>query len=116
MRKIICKALKIDYQSSLLGHENEGKYYSVDETLINHIDGKQIWLLGICDNKAKEFRIEASYNRDMETLREFINAYVKKGNYIITDGWPAYSFLDHPDSGYRRIQHIHGGGDFGYGI
>ena len=53
MRKIICKALKIEYQSSLLRNDNEGKYYSVGETLINHYDGKQIWLLGICDNNTK---------------------------------------------------------------
>ena len=59
MRIIICKTLKIEYQSSLLGNENEGKYYSVDETLINHIEGRQIWLLGICDNNTKEFGIEA---------------------------------------------------------
>ena len=64
--------------------------------MINHYDGKQIWLLGICDNNTKEFHIEAAYNRNMNTLREFITSFVKKGNNIITDGWPAYSFLDEP--------------------
>ena len=34
MRKIICKALKFEYQSSLLGNENEGKYYSIDEKIM----------------------------------------------------------------------------------
>ena len=48
----------------------------------------------------------------METLREFITSFVKKVNYIITEGWSAYSFLDETGSGFRRIQHIHGGGDF----
>lgn len=116
MRIIICKTLKIEFQNILLGNENEGKYYSVDETLISHFEGKQILLLGICNNNTKEFRIEASYNRNMDTLREFITSFVKKGNYIITDSWPAYSFLDKPGSGYRRIKHIHGGGDFSFGI
>ena len=116
IRKVICKSLKIEYQSTLLGNENEWKYYSADESLINHYNGKQIWLLGICDNNTKEFRIEASYDRDAETLKEFITSFVKKGNNIITDGWAGYSFLDEPGSGYRRIPHIHGGGDFGYGL
>ena len=48
-----CKILKIEFQSSLLGNKNEGKYYVVDQILINHYDGKQIWLLGSCDNNTK---------------------------------------------------------------
>ena len=32
------------------------------------------------------------------------------------DGWAGYSFLDNPNSGYTRIPHIHGGGDFGFGL
>ena len=44
----------------ILGNKNEGKYYSAGETLINHYDGKQIWLKDICDNNAKYFRIETS--------------------------------------------------------
>lgn len=105
-----CKILKIEFQSSLLGNKNEGKYYVVDQILINHYDGKQIWLLGSCDNNTKEFRIEASYKRDSETLKEFITLYVDKGNTIITDGWAGYSFLDEQELSYLRIQHIHRGG------
>lgn len=91
MRKIICKALKIKCQSSLLGHEKEGKYYFVDETLINHNDGKRIWLLGICDNNTKEFRIEVSYNRNKATLREFITSFAKKETIsLLTAGQPIH--------------------------
>ena len=86
MRKIICKALKIEYQSSLLWNENEGKYYSVEETLINHYDRKQIGLLGNCDNNTKEFRFEAFYNRNMETLRKFITSFV-----LLMAGQPIHS-------------------------
>ena len=61
MRKIICKYLKIEYQSKPLGEKDAEKYFSVDESLINHYKGKKVWLLGISDNLSKDFRIEASY-------------------------------------------------------
>ena len=116
MREVICKYLKIFYQSEQLGTDGETEYFSVDESLINHFDGKQVWLIGICNNKTKDFRIEASYNRDAETLKAFIETYANKNSYIITDGWAGYSFLDNPNSGYTRIPHIHGGGDFGFAL
>ena len=50
IRRVIAKYLKIEYQSNFLGEQNANKYFSVDESLINHIDGKQVWLLGIIDN------------------------------------------------------------------
>ena len=116
LRRVFCKYLKIEYQSNPLGEKDGNKYFSADESLINHYKGRQIWLLGICDNITKNFRIEASYNRDATELKEFITSYVETGNKIVTDGWSGYSFLDLPHSGYYRIQHVHGGGDFGYGV
>ena len=56
--------LKIDYQSNPLGFKDSGKNFSVDELLISHYKGRQIWLLGICDNLDKNFSIEASFSRD----------------------------------------------------
>ena len=56
------KYLKIEYQSNPLGEKDGNKYFSADESLINHYKGRQIWLLGICDNITKNFRIETSYN------------------------------------------------------
>ena len=35
-------------------------------------------------------------------------------NYIVTDGWSEYDFLEVPYSGYRRFKHNHGGGYLGY--
>jgi len=72
--------------------------------------------LGICDNIAKDFRLEASYNGNSATLKEFITLNVDVGNKIVKEGWNGYAFLDLPNSGYIRIQHVHGGGDFGYGV
>lgn len=59
MLKIITKFMKILYQSEKLGYKDQHKNFSVDETLINHFENRQIWLLGACDNESKEFRIEA---------------------------------------------------------
>jgi hypothetical protein len=53
----------IVYASKPLGELNSGRYYSVDESLFNHIVDKQIWVLGIINNVTKNFRLEASLNR-----------------------------------------------------
>ena len=42
MREVICKYLKIFYQSEQLGTDGETEYFSVDKSLINHLDGKQV--------------------------------------------------------------------------
>ena len=116
MTQIISKYLNIEYQSNLLGELNLCKYYSVDECNIITIKDTHVWLLGIIDNETKDFRIEPTLSRDSATLKNFINKYIPTGNYIVTDGWRGYDFLEAPDSGYRRFKHHHGGGDFGYGI
>ena len=111
--KIITKYMKILYQSERLGYKDQHKNFSVDESLINHFENRQIWLLGACDNETKEFCIEAVYNRDTETLKEFIIIFTEPGNNIITDGSAGNNFLDHPNSGYIRYAHNQGGGNFG---
>lgn len=59
MRRVICKNIKIEYQSNPLDLKDSYKCFSVDESLINHYQGRQFRLLGICDNISKNFRIEA---------------------------------------------------------
>lgn len=75
-------------------------FFPVDESIINHYHGKQIWLLRIRDNINKDFRIEGSFKRDTATMKAFITLYVEKGNHIITDAWAAYDFLDNFNSLY----------------
>ena len=75
-----------------------------------------MWVIGLINNSTKAFRTQATYIRDENTLSKFIKKYVPRGNYIISDGWPAYNFLDSPNSGYIHLIHIHGGDDFGFGI
>ena len=116
MRDTISKYLLIDYESGYLCSPNDNKYYSVDESNIITISSTHIWLLGIIDNQNKQFRLTHTLKRDAVTLKNFIEKHVPRGNRIVTDGWSGYDFLDHPNSGYIRSKHIHGGGDFGYGI
>lgn len=99
-----------------MGEKNENKYFSVDESLINHIDGKQVCLLGIIDNASKYFRLEAVFNRDEITIKSFISKNVEIGNNIVSDGWSSYDYLDNNNVGYNHIRHIHGRRDFGIGI
>lgn len=115
MRDTITKYILIEYESGYLGYLNENKYFSVDECNIITIGTINIWLLGIIDNETKEFRLTPTITRDQDTLKNFIDKNVQKGNHIIIDGWHGYDFMDLPNSGYLRSKHIHGGGDFGYG-
>ena len=107
IRKIISKFIKNAYQSELLDTLNENLYYSGDESLINHYNGKQMWLLGIKDYLNEDFRIEGVFMRDTKPMKIFITQNVEKGNHIVIYGWSAYDFLDAPNSGYIRHKHIH---------
>ena len=61
LRKIRSKYFKISYQGELLGNLNANRYYSIDESLINHYHAKQVWLLVITDNINKDFRVECTF-------------------------------------------------------
>ena len=70
---------------------------------------------GLINTRNKNFRIEAVKTRDSDILEKIIRHHVGIGNNIVTDGWGAYNWMNSFNSGYRRIIHIHGNHDFGYG-
>ena len=112
MRKVIYSYYLILYTAEEFSDEN-----TVDESdFTKNRRGEQIWILGIIDNVAKDFRTVASKTRDGATLKEFINRFIKRGNYIVSDGWSGYERAEEENSGYNHIKHIHGHRDFGYGI
>ena len=82
----------------------------------NHKNNRQLWLIGIINNNTKEFRIEASFNRDATTLSKFIYKYVEIWNTIVSDGWAGYNFFNSTESGFNHITHLHQGGIFGFGL
>ena len=116
IKDIIYRYLQIIYQDEKLGIKDANEFFSIDEPLICHKDGKQLWLLGAVNNNTKSFRIEATFSRDTETIKKFINKFIEKGNTIITDHWMSYNYLDAANSGYSHIKHNHGAGPFGFGI
>ena len=98
-----------------MGEINASGFYSVDESLFGHRKGKQVWILGAIDNTNRDFRLEASYQRDGATLEKFIRMNIEEGNHIITDSWLGYNFMNRPNSGYIHISHNHSNGIFGLG-
>ena len=88
----------------------------MDESLISHKNGRQLWLLGIIKNTSKEFRIEASFLRDIPTIKIFIKKFVETGNTIVTDCRNAYNYLDNAHSGYIHIKKLLNVGSFGIGL
>ena len=100
----------------MISTNNNIEYFSIDESLINHINNNQIRSLGIINKTSKEFRIKFSYNSDSGTLANFIQKYIEIRNTIISNGWSGYNFLDSEESGYSHITHIHHRGNFRYNI
>ncbi len=64
------------------------------------INGNILWLIGIINTDTKHIRLEISYNRDQHIMKKIISAHVKRGNYIVSEGWTTYDWLDNPSSGY----------------
>ena len=95
---------------------DEDRFYSVDENLFNHINNKQIRVLGIINNITKSFRSEDSLNRTENTLKKFIQTFVLTDNSIISNRWAGYQFLGSRDPDYQHVATIHSIGSFRMGI
>ena len=46
IRTVIKKYYCVVYQSEVLGEKNSHKYFSVDGSLINHKNNRQLWIIG----------------------------------------------------------------------
>ncbi len=107
----------IEYEIEDFALENAHYHYSVDESLFCHdLNGKQVWVLCITENETKNFRVVVSYNRDEEILKTFITKFKPTWNFIISNAWLGYSFLNAANSGYIHRIHVHGQNDFGLGL
>ena len=88
MRKVIDLYYLISYTVEEFSDEDTHKYHSADENYFTKNKmGEQIWILGVTDNDTKDFRIVASKTKDGVTLKAFIICFIKRGNYIVSDGW-----------------------------
>ena len=64
------------------------------------------------NTETKDFRLVVTKIRDTEKIKAFITRYIPPGNFIVTDGWGSYSWLNH--FGYIRLENNHGAGYFGF--
>ena len=115
LRHIIAHFLRDKYEIEDFTKENNNQKIAIDESCFTHIENKQVWVIGLINTVSKEFRLIPTFKRDSIALKEIIHKYVKRGNYIISDGWQGYSWISEPNSGYYHITHVHGHGQFGYG-
>ena len=88
---------------------------TIDETLITHDDGNQIWLCGAIDTTNKNIRLDVLPQRNSENIKIFIKNHVIPGTNVTHDGWGGYICLDDNDSVWTHETHNHGAGDFGSG-
>jgi hypothetical protein len=68
------------------------------------------------NNESNAIRLDIVNQRDGDTLKKLINAHIIPGNYVITDSWSRYSFLDDPEEGYIHFSFNHSSDNFGYGL
>ena len=108
--------MNIVYETELISEENKREFFSADESLFNHYNNDQIWLLGVVNNSTKQFRIVGTLSRDANAISKFIKKFILPGNIIISDSWGGYNWLNHPNSGYKHISFNHSSGSFGSGL
>ena len=115
-RLAIANYTRIIYQLDCIAPTDSHFHIAVDESLFTHIDGVQHWLIGLLNTGTNDLRIEVATDRREETLKAIIENHIGKGNYIISDAWQGYSFLNAPNSGYEHHIYNHSRGNFGRGI
>ena len=71
----------------MLDKEKKNDFFAVDESLFGQVDGNQFWMIGIINNKDRDFQIEPTFTWNIADLKNFISKYVAKGNSICTNGW-----------------------------
>ena len=115
-RKIIAEYLKYSYKLSQIGGDPETeRTVAIDETLITHSNGNQIWLIGAIDTTNHNIRLDVLPDRNSENIKIFITNHIIPGTNITHDGWLGYNCLDDDDSVWTHETHNHGAGDFGQG-
>ena len=118
-RKIIHRHMKIKYNHTLIGgfnQEGDPRIVAIDESLFVHNQkGEAIWIIGGIETKERRIRLCISKERNMQAIENFVNQNFLEGTHFTHDGWSGYSFLNN-NINYTHETHIHGGGEFGYGL
>ena len=112
-RVYIAHYIRYTYCLEPLSHKNRLSHFAIDESLFTHLDGIQIWILGMINNESNAIRLDIINQRDCDILKKLINTHIMPGNYLITDSWSGYSFLDDSEEGYINFSFNHSLGNFG---
>ena len=115
-RYYIANYYKDVYSLENISEANKNDRFSIDESEFINISNQPIGAIGIINNLTKTFRLEISKVRNEEILKKIINAHVKSGNTIVSDGWSGYNFLSRSGSQYTHSVHNHAHGDFSVGL
>ena len=82
----------------------------IDETLVTHHNGDQMWVFGIFDRRTKELWCWPVEDRTAETLIPLIVSSVEPGARIYSDGWASYSSLAQYGFEHQVVLHVNGFG------
>ena len=98
------------------GPPEKHKIVALDECLMTHEHKVQLWVVGAVDTEIYKMRFDIIPIRNQAHLEIFVNNHIEQGNFIVTDGWKLYRFLDNNDTSvWEHEVYIHGRGQFGYG-
>ena len=90
----ISNYMKHLYSIESIASKNAYNHISTDESLFTHLDGVQQQVIGLINAETNQLLLEIATERDESTLKKIITTYINIGNYIITDLWRGYNFLD----------------------
>ena len=105
------------YETEAISTFNGSESYSIDETLMSHNEGSQIWVVGVIKNSnLNKVRLNLTTTRNSTYLKYFVERYIKRSNKIVSNFCAGYAFLNQSNSGYSHLTFNHYQGQFGEGI
>lgn len=115
-RIYIVNYMKDLYSIESIAPKNAYNHIASYEYLFTHLDGVQQWVIGLINAETNQLRLEVVTGRDEIYFKKIITTHINIGNYIITDLWRGYNFLDDPRIGYIHNTYNHSIGSFGSGL
>ena len=77
IRFVIYRYFYILYQSEYLAESDSDDFYAIEESLFTHTNNHtQIWVIGIINNRTKDFRLETSTTRNTSTMKKFLSKFI----------------------------------------
>lgn len=92
IRYVIAEYLKYKYKLRRIGGDPEENItVAIDESLITHENGNQVWLCGAIDTRHNHIRLDVLPARSADNLKTFVKNHIIPGSNITHYGWLGYS-------------------------